>query len=238
MHYSPTGGQSFHIVLPDTIKLESSVKSFQFGIHLGTSTNKVPNSYGIAFTLKFNQIYINPDKIKFKASKWFTDQESTLNFTKVNNGSGEIDITIVRKSGKNGDGLGELGIVDIVEIDVLQGIDMDFEILKPVLIDSVYNVLPVTLPSPKPVHVVKKSSSQINNANQNGGLRYYQNDRTLTLKNENSKPLEVSIVNILGKEISKRVLAPNQLIDTDTNLWSSGIYFLKISGEAYKIHVK
>jgi N-acetylglutamate synthase-like GNAT family acetyltransferase len=69
-------------------------------------------------------------------------------------------------------------------------------------------------------------------------LRYYQNDQTLTLKNENSKPLEVSILNILGKEISKRVLAPNQLIDTDTNPWSSGIYFLKTSSEAYKIHVK
>ena len=117
-------------------------------------------------------------------------------------------------------------------------INTSFEILKPVLIDSIYNVLPVTLPAPKTVHVVKKSSSQINTAQRNSGLRYYQNDQTLTLKNENSKPLEISILNILGKEISKRVLAPNQTIDTDTNPWSSGIYFLKTSSEAYKIHVK
>lgn len=242
VHYSPTGGQSFSILLPDTVKLESSIKSFQFAIHLGSATNKVSNSYGLAFTLKFNQAYINPDKITFKASKWYTDQESTLNFTKVNNGNGEVDIVIVRKSGKNGDGQGELGIVDIVEIDVLGGlvdpINTSFEILKPVLIDSIYNVLPVTLPTPKTVHVVKKSTSQINTAQRNSGLRYYQNDQTLTLKNENSKPLEISILNILGKEISKRVLAPNQTIDTDTNLWSSGIYFLKTSSEAYKIHVK
>jgi hypothetical protein len=242
VHYSPTGGESFSIVLPDTIALESNVKAFQFSVHLGTNANKVRKSYGIAFTLKFNQAYINPDKITFKASKWFTDQESTLNFTKVNNGNGELDVVIVRKSGKNSDGEGELGIVDIVEIDVLGGlvdpINTSFEILKPVLIDSTYNVLPITLPAPKSVHVVKKSSSQINIAQQKSGLRYYQNDQILTLKNENSKPLEVSIVSILGKEISKRVLAPNQLIDTDTNLWSSGIYFLKTSGEAYKIHVK
>ena len=242
VHSSPTGGQSFSIILPDTIKLESSINPFQFAIHLGSATNKVSNSYGLAFTLKFNQAYINQDKITFKASKWYTDQESTLNFTKVNNGNGEVDIVIVRKSGKNSDGAGELGIVDIVEIDVLGGlvdpINTSFEILKPVLIDSIYNVLPVTLAAPKTVHVVKKSSSKINTAQRNSGLKYYQNDQTLTLKNENSKSQEVSILNILGKEISKRVLAPNQTIETDTNLWSSGIYFLKTSGEAYKIHVK
>jgi hypothetical protein len=238
IHYSPSGGESFKLIAPDTIKSETSTANFSININLGTNSVKVEKAYGLAFTIKYNPTLIKPNNIKFKPSKWFSDNETCLNFSRIDTNSGEIDVTLVRKSGKNGDGQGELGVVDVVEIDILDVIDLNFEIVKPVLIDSIYNVLPITLPNPKPIHLVKKSSSQISLAQRYSGLRYYQNDQILTLKNDNSKPIEVSIVNILGKEISKRVLAPNQPLDIDTNLWSSGIYFLKTSSEAYKIHVK
>ncbi len=238
VHYSPEGGQSFQLILPDTVKTETSIGSFTVKLNLGSTANKISRAYGLAFSLKYNPLLIKSGNIKFKASKWFSDNETTLNFSQVNPSTGEVDITLVRTKGNGADGLGELGVIDVVIEDILDIISTDFEIKKAVLIDSMYNVLPVTLPAPKPVHVVKKSSSQINSATKNSGLRYYVNDQKLSLKNENTKPLEVSIVNILGKEVSKKMLAPNQLIETDTNLWSSGIYFLRTANEAYKIFVK
>ncbi|MCE2963248.1 MAG: T9SS type A sorting domain-containing protein [Chitinophagales bacterium] len=238
VHYSPTGGESFQLLSPDTVKTESSTGNFTVKINLGSNAAKIKKAYGLAFTVKYDPLQIKPNNIIFKASKWFSDNETTLNFSQINPNTGEVDITLVRTTGNGADGLGELGVIDVVIEDILQGIDLNFEITKPVLIDSVYNVLPVTIPTPKPVHIVKKSSSQINSTTKNSGLRYYVNDQKLSLKNENTKPLEVSIVNILGKEVSKKMLAPNQLIETETNLWSSGIYFLRTANEAYKIFVK
>lgn len=242
IHYSPTGGESFQIIAPDTVKFDANTGNFTVKVNLGNSTKAIERAYGIAFTIKYNPLHIQPNNISFQASSWFRDNAKTLNFSRVNASEGELDLTIVRKTGIGGTGAGELGVINVVIEDVLggitDGINTNFEIIKPVLIDSVYNVLPVTLPSPKPVNVVKKLSSQINTAQKNSGLRYYLANQILTLKNENTKPIEVSIVNILGKEISKRVLAPNQTIDTDTNMWSSGIYFLRTASEAYKIHLK
>ena len=238
IHYSPTGGESFQIISSDTVKTETSTSNITLSINLGSNNSKLERVYGLAFTLKYNPQIIQSYNIKFKASRWFNDNESSLNFGKVNANDGELDITIVRKSGNGGIGFGELGVIDVVIEDILQSIDMSFVITKPVLIDSVYNVLPITLPSPKPIHIVKKVSSQINHAQINSGLKYNLTNQILTLRNENSKHIEVSIVSILGKEISKRVLAPNQTIDIDTNLWPSGIYFLKTANEVFKIHLK
>jgi hypothetical protein len=242
VHFSPSGGESFQIAAPDSVKFDANTGNFTVKVNLGSSIKAIERAYGIAFTIKYNPLHIKPNNISFKASSWFRDNAKTLNFSRVNASEGELDLTIVRKTGMGGTGVGELGVIDVVIEDVLggitDGINTNFEIIKPVLIDSVYNLLPVTLPSPKPVHIVKKLSSQINTAQKNSGLRYYLANQILTLKNESIKPIEVSIVNILGKEVSKRILAPNQMIDTDTQLWSSGIYFLRTASEAYKIHLK
>lgn len=242
VHFSPSGGESFQIAAPDSVKFDANTGNFTVKVNLGSSIKAIERAYGIAFTIKYNPLHIKPNNISFKASSWFRDNAKTLNFSRVNASEGELDLTIVRKTGMGGTGVGELGVIDVVIEDVLggitDGINTNFEIIKPVLIDSVYNLLPVTLPSPKPVHIVKKLSSQINTAQKNSELRYYLANQILTLKNESIKPIEVSIVNILGKEVSKRILAPNQMIDTDTQLWSSGIYFLRTASEAYKIHLK
>jgi hypothetical protein len=242
VHYSPSGGEGFLIIAPDSVKFNASTGNFSVKINLGNSSKPIDKAYGVAFTIKYNPLHIKSSNINFKTSSWFRDNAKTLNFSRVNGNDGEVDIAIVRKTGIGGTGVGELGVIDVVIEDVLggitDGINTNFEITKPVLIDSVYNILPVTIPNPKPIHVIKKISSQINTNQRSFGLRYFINNQTLTLKNENTKPLEVSIVNILGKEISKKVLAPNQTIETDTNIWSSGIYFLKTNSEVYKIHLK
>lgn len=242
VHYSPLGGESFQIIAPDTVKFDSSKVSFTIKINLGSVTKAIESAYGIAFTVKYDPTHLSANNLNFSASNWFKDNAKTLNFNRINAGEGEIDITIVRKSGVGSVGAGELGVIDIIDMDVLGGIfdriTTSFEITKPVLIDSVYNVLPVTLPAPKPVHVIKKSSSQISNSQKGSGLRYFLQDQRLTMRNENIKPIEVSIFNILGKEISKKIIAPSQTIEADTELWSSGIYFLRTANEAYKISVK
>jgi len=242
VHYSPTGGQNFQIVASDTVKVDGTNDKLSISINLGSTSSKIRNAYGLSFTLKFDPLQIPASKISFKPSKWFIDNGATLNFSSINSVTGEIDITIVRKSGLGSDAEGELGVVDVVELDdlggLIDGINTNFEIIKPVLIDSVYNVLPVTLPAPKPVHIVKKLSSSIRAVQPNSGLRHSLQNTILSLKNESIQPIEVSIVNILGKEISKKRLTPNQLIETDISTWSSGIYFLRTSHEAHKIHVK
>lgn len=242
VHYSPTGGEAFQIIAPDTLKFETATGNFSVKINLGTASAMVEKAYGLAFTIKYNPLHIKANGLSFSASKWFSDNQTSLNFSQVNPDQGELDITMVRKTGIGSSGRGELGIIDVVIEDILvgitEGINTSFEIIKPVLIDSVYNVLPITLPAPKPVHMVKKLSSSVRSIPSNSGFRYNLQDVILNLKNENARPLEVSVFNILGKEISKKILAPNQLIETDISHWSSGIYFLRTAHEAHKIHVK
>lgn len=238
VHYSPSGGESFQIQVPDTLTTSTSTGNATLRLLLGSAAAKVEKAYGLAFTLKFNPLHIKPENISFKPSAWYTDNASTLHFSQANGSTGELEIAVVRKSGIGGAGQGELGVIDVVIEDILDIISTDFEIIKPVLIDSAYNVLPVNLPAPKPVHFVKKLSSSIQNVQKNVNLRYTMHDAILSLKNEHTKNLEVSIVNILGKEVARKVLAPQQQIETDTQMWSSGIYFLKTAHEAYKILVK
>lgn len=238
VHYSPTGGSSLIISSMDTIETFTSSANFPIKINLGNSVDRLKSIYGLAFTLKYNPNSVKATDLKFSASKWFEDNSSTLNFSYNNTTAGELDITIVRKNGLGGIGYGELGVVDVVIIDILDKVNLDFEITKPVLIDSIYNVLPINLPNSKRIHAIKKSSSKINTSDKQLGIKYYINDQKLSLKNENPQPTDVSIVNILGKEVMRKIMAPNQSLETDTQQWSSGVYFIKTTNEAYKIHVK
>lgn len=236
--YSPTGGQSFQIIVSDTFKVASPSSSFQIKINLGSTSTKILNAYGISFTVKYDTSILKANKINFSASKWFSDQSTTLNFSKINELKGEIDLTIVRKSGNNDAGFGELGVIDVVIDDILGGLagglNTNFEVTKAVLIDSTYNLLPVTLPSPKSVYV-KKSSSGISNSQTIKSLNYYFNSEDgLVLENKKSSTLEIAIYNILGKKITSKFLSPYQSSDVDVSSWSQGIYFIKTNSEVYK----
>lgn len=236
--YSPTGGESFQIIAPDTLKVDGTQGLLQIKINLGATTNKVTKAYGIAFTVKYNNTHIKPENISYKASKWFADQASTLNFSRINATNGELDITLVRKDGINKDGYGELGVVDVVIIDELgaiaNGVNTSIEVAKPVLIDSNYKLLPITLPASKPIHLVKKSSSNITNGLNNKSIRYSIQNQSLSLKNESIKPIEVSIYNILGKLIATKTIQAMQNNDIDISQWTQGVYLLKAANEVYK----
>lgn len=245
VEYSPIGGQKFTINTLDTLYVDATSATLPIRIDLGNSTSMVNSAYGLAFTLQYNSSHFKAENIQFKPSQWFTDGEKTLNFSIINIASpnvGELDITMVRKSGKNGSGSGELGVVHIIVEDILggivDGINTNIEILKPVLIDSNYKILPVTIPNPKSVHIVKKSSSQIQNTKQNKSLNYMVSDRWLSVKNESPQGQEISVVNLLGKLVSKKSLNPMQDIAIDISTWSKGIYFIQSANEAFKFIIK
>jgi hypothetical protein len=240
--YSPTGGQAFQVIAPDTVLVNSPNSTFQLKINLGSSANKVANAYGLSFTIRCDTALTKPGKINFKASKWFNDQQSTLNFTKINYNTGELELTVVRKNGLNDNGSGEFGVVDVVVEDILDiiksGFNSIFIIEKAVLIDSNYNLLPITLPVSKPVYL-KKSTSQIQNTTTVKSLYYYINaDNNLYLENKYTKTLEVQIFNILGKQIQQKQLSANQTIEINTSSWGQGIYFIKTQTEIYKLMIK
>lgn len=242
VQYSPTGGESFNIITADTLIINSPNSTLQLKINLGTITSKISKAYGIAFTLKCDTAIANPSKINFKASKWFDDQHATLNFSKVNKSTGEIEITIVRKNGLNNDGGGELGVIDVVVEDILlitnPIFNTNFVIEKAVLIDSNYKLLPVTLPAAKPVYM-KKSTSSIENTTNNKSLTYFFNSsNNLILENNKMATLDVSIYNVLGKQIVQKQMNGLQTSDINISNWSAGIYFIKTQNEIYKMMIK
>jgi hypothetical protein len=148
----------------------------------------------------------------------------------------------VRKNGKNDNGSGEFGVVEVVVEDVLDvintGFKSNFTIEKAVLIDSNYNLLPITLPAAMPIYL-KKSTSQIQTVSNIKSLNYYINSNdNLYLENKRNSSLEVQIFNILGKQIQSKQLQANQASEINTNSWGQGIYFIKSKNETYKIMIK
>lgn len=235
--YSPTGGPVFGISSPDTFSFVGTSPTFSFKVDLGSATLPA-TSAGLAFTLLFDAQIFKPNLIRFIPNKWYADQHNTLNFSHVNASSGELDLTIVRKDRRNNAGSGELGVIEIVVDDVMggiaAGINTKFEIIKAVLIDSAYLRLPVTLATPKTVHVVKKLSSGLQNT-LDRKLSVGQDDQKIYLSTSLSKKPEVKIYNILGGLVYQSKDWTQGNLSIPTVEWPKGIYLIQSAGDTIKI---
>lgn len=241
MSFSPTGGQSFQISTLDTFKVSSPSSTFQIDIRLGTGSATAVRSYGIAFTIKYDTTYFKANQIHFNPSKWYSDQHNTLNYARVNQSKGEFDLTIVRRDGGNGNGSGSMGIIDVVVVDVLGGLlgglNTSFEVTKAVLIDSFYNLLPVTLAAPKPVHIVKKSSAAVKDV-QKDDIQISQDHSNIYIQNLDAKKSELQIYNMLGSQIYKSKDWDSSRMNIDIKNWNSGIYIIQYKNEFHKIKIQ
>jgi Secretion system C-terminal sorting domain len=239
--FSPAGGQTFQISTLDTFKVSSPSSTFQIDIRLGTGPTTAVKSYGIAFTVKYDTTYFKANQIQFNPSKWYSDLHNTLNFARVNHSKGEFDLTIVRRDGGNGDGSGSMGIIDVVVVDVLGGLagglNTSFEVTKAVLIDSFYNILPVTLAAPKPVHMVKKFGSRVKDV-QKDNLQITQDQTNIFVQNQEIKKSEIQIYNILGSQIFRSKDWDSARMTIDTKNWNSGIYIIQYKNEFHKIKIQ
>ncbi len=236
--YSPSGGQNFVIALNDTFKVDATNTKFQIDLRLGSTTSS-QYCYGVAFTLKYDNTIFKANNIQFNPSKWFADQQNTLNFARVNHSKGEFDLAIVRRNGGNENGSGSLGIVDVIVEEILgglsSGINTNLEITKAVLIDSAYNLLPVTLASPKPLFLIKKSASGISNVKLNA-LSIEQDQNQIFIQNFESKKSEVKIYSILGNMVYKSKDWEGDKMSIDTKYWNSGIYIIQYKNEYHKLN--
>lgn len=237
--YSPVGGQTIQINTADTFKVNGASTSFQIDLRLGSSSAMI-KSYGIAFTLKYDTTYFKANQIHFNPSKWYADQHNTLNFARVNHSNGEFDLAVVRRDGGNGDGSGSLGIIDVVVIDILGGLagglNTNFEVTKAVLIDSFYNLLPVTLAAPKAVHMRKIGSSISDAVKQS--LTVSQDQSSIFIQNQDMKKSDVQIFNILGSQIYRSKDWDSTRMMIDTRNWNSGIYIIQYKNEFHKIKIQ
>jgi hypothetical protein len=238
--YSPAGGQIFSINAADTFALVAGNTSFQIKLQLGSSAATASYSYGLAFTLKYDTTIFKSNFIQFNPSKWFTDLHNTLNFARVNATKGEVDLAIVRRDGSNKNGFGELGVIDVVVDDILggltNGMNVNFEITKAVIIDSFYNLLPVTLPNPKPVHVVKKSSSSIAAVTPKSIIISQDQDK-LYVHNTDLKKSELTIYNLLGTKVIKSRDWDGQKMTIDIKTWSPGLYLIQYRDQVKKVQI-
>lgn len=234
--YSPTGGDLFYIKTNDTFTVQSNQNNFQ--IELGLGTNGTTRSYGVAFTLKYDTTIFKSNQIQFNPSKWYTDQHNTLNFSRVNHSTGEIDFAIVRRNGSNEVGSGKLGVIDVVVVDILigltNGVNTNFKIEKAVLIDSGYNLIPVTIGTPKPVFVVKKSSSAIQ-VGSSSNFTIGQTVDHINISSISNKKSEVKVYNIFGSLVHRSSDWNGNAIRIETRHWNPGIYLIQYLNEVIKI---
>lgn len=238
--YSPTGGKTISILSSDTFKVVNTSNTFQLDLRLGNGTAADPvNSYGIAFSIKYDTTYFKANQIHFNPSKWYLDQHSTLNFARVNHPNGEMDLAIVRRDGGNGIGSGSMGIIEVVVEDILggltNGLNAAFEVHKAVLIDSFYNILPVTLAAPRTVYI-HKSTSSIASASRTS-LSISQDVQHIVVQSSDLKKSELKIYNILGREVFRSTDWATHTMNIDTKNWNSGIYIIQYQNEFYKIRI-
>jgi hypothetical protein len=239
--YSPPGGQTIQIATVDTFKVASPSTKFQIDIRLGGGTSAAIRSYGIALTIKYDTTFFKTNQIHFNPSKWFVDQHNTLNYARVNHSKGEFDLAIVRRNGGNGDGSGSLGIIDVVVEDVLGGLagglNTSFEVTKVAFIDSVYNLIPVNVATPKQVVMVKKSTSAIQDPHRNN-LIISQENSTINIQTQELRKSEIQVYNILGSLVYKSADWNNQTMVIDTKTWNSGIFIVQYKNEFRKIIIQ
>lgn len=234
--YSPTGGKNFVISSPDTLKLIGSSQTFGVKVQLGTATDKVEANHGIAFSIVYDKNLFKKDKISFVPNNWYVNA-SFIPFWFHDTANGKFDIALTKKNQVSSETWGDIGRVDIVIDDILDGladgIQTNFKIEKALLVNESLTPLPVTIPSPKVV-TLKKAGSAIQNVNKKE-LQIEINSTNLIIQsNQNIKKL--NIFSILGHSMySRESIRASQQIEIAIENWPSGVYFIQTDQNTYKV---
>lgn len=235
--YSPTGGETIQISGVNSYTSSSGSDTIKLNISLGGTTNTISKAYGIAFSLKINNTNFNNNNFGFMHSNWFNDANNTIQFFKYNTSNNEFDIAMTKTNGNGSESGGEMGIVDVVIDDILGGLanadTLNFEITNAVLIDSHYNLLPVTTSAVKQV-VVLKGTSSINTTKKEPFNIYVHNKNININLNKWSNNSKLEVYNILGK-MMYHTSTNKSKININAKNWSSGIYLVKYNGITQRI---
>ena len=234
--YSPTGGKNFVISSPDTLKLVGSSQTFGVNIQLGTAADKVEANHGIAFSIVYDKKVFKKDKITFVPNNWYGNA-SIIPFWFHDTANGKFDIALTKRNQVNSESWGDIGRVDIVIDDILDGltdgIQTNFKIEKALLVNESLTPLPVTIPSPK-VITIKKAGSAVQNVNKKE-LQIQINPSNLNIQSsQNIKKL--NIFSILGQTMySREAIRASQQIEIAIENWPSGVYFIQADQNTYKV---
>lgn len=221
-----------------------------------TNTLKIPiklestspiNSYGIGYSYKLfldsgasRVAYIQNNVFTPTNSSWLNSSNS-LKYMKYNN-TGTNDVAICRRDHTNVSGNGELGIVEIVVVEVLIGLTepnsrrlMTLEMSDVAFIDNQYNMIPIT---PVIYHFIAKNGTKPSSINsiskQEMSVFPTLATDVINIVSPSIQPLEISIYNVLGSEVKNITIVNQKSTQLDIHSLQKGVYFLRVNDTNYK----
>ncbi|MFQ5446906.1 MAG: T9SS type A sorting domain-containing protein, partial [Saprospiraceae bacterium] len=202
---------------------------FTAPIILGTESRPVQNAYGIAFTLRFDPMVIDPASIEIQYDpSWLGVQSvNLLTFDQSQASDGIIEVALVRTDGNNVSGFGQVaGFIGI--IDNIAGKELvTIEITDVKAISENEKLIPLYRQT-EVVDLVTATNEQ-----QQDVIRVYPNPagQYVIISHPDDLPIEsVQLKDMNGRTLKTEKLVNNQL---DISALPAGVYTLHIkAGEA------
>jgi hypothetical protein len=201
-------------------------------VNLGLPAEPANDVYAITFSLLWDSDLVYASSINFDASSGWIGNPGTDAFTvyKHGNGSGRMDVAIVRTNKQNKSGFGEIGNLSFTTSNTISGIskNLTIDITDVAMIDASGNQLDVTT---EPSSTVVTTLG-IAKYNQNLNFRIYPNPSNgeLIIENNDGSVIEsIDIYNNLGVLCYKH--SSRNVVDSRTKLSTellTGTYYVTI----------
>jgi len=217
----------------DSAQAGDTVKA---SIQLGTSTNKVKDAYGLAFSINYTSKYVKPGQIYTDFSKcWLGTPGKDLIYLVYNDtANGILDIGMSRTDHNNVTGYGTLANMNIVMQDNVGGktwIDRKvyFNPTDVKIISA--DETPLSVYTQVDSTIVYQDKSGIKNAISNAdNILLFPNpaSQNLYLMSTNVPVSEVRIINMFGAEVYRQKTT-GQVIQIPVSQLNAGIYSIQMN---------
>ncbi len=240
--FSPTIGlASLKVESLDTIIFKGDTGKIRIPILINSPT--AISSYGLGYSYnvqnqdRFSLLDTVYSKHTYSRDSIWLDATNILFIEDKISKTDRSNIAYCRTSRRNGDMGGPVGVVEIVVEDILIGLRenetarIKLNITDVAMIDENYTYLPIK-PVSKTIYLRKDASAGIptNNLNEIQVYPTLVQDYVIIDK-LNSKSVSYVITNVMGQTIASGHLIHQKTMIQNLN-WTSGIYFLKIEGNA------
>ena len=208
-------------------------------LNFGTAALPAKGIYGLAFTLHYDHLLIDSDSITLSFNNsWLGSTSTTIDFTKNFFPSDKMDVAHVRNDQQNESDFGQIGLLEIIVTDNIDGLGVDTDTLilafsNIMVIDSAGNIIQVN-PISDSIILFDKPSSIGPNAPIGDLIKVFPNPANdiINIEVEHLTLYEVKVMNILGQVVYRQNLFEGNDLQLDTRNLFTGMYFISFDTDA------
>ena len=218
----------------DTDQTDFSPSSpVELSVNLGLPANPLTEFYGLAFRLHFDAAMVDPASVTFDflPTSWVGNAGNTITLVKSFAEMGYVDAAIVRTDHINTSGSGQIGALNFVIIENIDGkteseIALNLEITNIRCINAAEQFIDIS-PEPYSIEIIGVGIETSGNGNK---WTVYPNpaNNAITLQLPDEEVLFINLMDVSGKLVYTHQSPSQKLWQIPSAQLPQGVYFLQI----------